>query len=116
MYFYDDNKIINCKNNYFYKGGGCVSKCGPGYITNPGVSQTTGYCDKSCSGSQTCYQNLNSREDYDPESNPGYCKPDNVTYNLFFNCVPYTKNYYMQFSGFYNSQTIKINLANSLQS
>ena len=119
LYFYDDNKIINCKNNYFYKDKDCISnttKCGPDFITNPGVSQTTGYCDKSCSGSQTCNQNLNSREDYDPESNPGYCNPDNVTYNLFFNCVPYTSNYYMQFSGFYNSQTIKINLANSLQS
>ena len=119
LYFYDDNKIINCKNNYFYKDKDCISnttKCGPDFITNPGVSQTTGYCDKSCSGSQTCNQNLNSREDYDPESNPGYCKPNSVTYNLFFNCVPYTSNYYMQFSGFYNSQTIKINLANSLQS
>ena len=115
-YVYDDNKLLHCKDGYFYYYTGTPptfqcnpSKCGAGYITYPGVltsTTSTGYCD---------YAHLINNADFDYNNNK-FCSNYPLTYNLFFNCLDDTKNYYMQYSGFYNSQTLKIDLAQSLSS
>ena len=118
-YLYDDNKIMNCENNYFYNknDGTCViNKCNSGFITFPGVSKDTGYCDYECPSSFTCDQTLlNNEDDYDYD-NSNFCQNNPSLYNLFFKCVSPSDNYYLQFSGFYNSQTIQFDLPKSLSS
>ena len=114
-YLYDNDKILNCENNYFYNNNECsLDQCNSGYITYPGISSTTGYCDYSCGYLLTCNQTLSSEDDYD-YNNTKFCKDEN-NYNLFFKCVDPSSNYYLQFSGYYNSQTIQFNLKTPLKS
>ena len=125
-YLYDDNKILNCKYNeigssYYYNKGNIdessrcsISQCSGRYITYPGVSKTTGYCDYECPTSFDCRQMVNL-PDYDYDSGK-FCIKQNNIYNLFYKCVDIKNNYYLQFSGFYNSQTIEFNLGEPLQS
>ena len=54
-------------------------------------------------------------EDYEYDSNV-FCKTENNFYNLFYKCVDPSHNYYLQYSGFYNSQLIEFNLPNPLSS
>ena len=113
LYVYDDNKFLNCENNYFYNSDKtCVLNQCPGYLAYPGVSkkgtnrQTTGYCDYPCTGNLKCKQELSQDSDFN--YNGEFCQTN--AYNLFYRCVEknYIHNYYLQYSGFYNSQTMKL--------
>ena len=122
LYFYDDQKILNCNNDFFYNfhsdpictSGGCDSSSGSKFMTYPGISYETGYCSYPCLNTQKC-ETLTEGIDLDYDNN-NFCKNYLNNYNLFYRCVEYSKNYTMQFSGFYNSQMIKINLEKALQS
>ena len=116
-YSYDDNKILNCKNNFFYNEDPmkCLTEC-QSSTTYPGISKTTGYCDYRCPSSFTCpHTPLPDEKDYDYNNNK-YCQDYTRYYNLFYKCVSPSQNYYLQFSGFYNSQTIQFNLPTPLKS
>ena len=122
FYYYDDQKILNCKDGYFYTDETCDSNCKSGYITYPGVSvpSTNGYCSYICMSTQTCSNDVYKQTDitinnFNYKSNK-FCSDYKAAYNLFFECVDPTKNYSMQYSGFYNSQLIKIDLKKELKS
>ena len=121
LYFYDDNRLLNCENGYFYsKTSSSVTcnsaKCASGSMTYPGVSQQTGYCDRPCLPSETCDQTkLTNRNSYDYNNN-NFCKDYTTSYNLFFNCTEIFEKFYLQYSGFYNSQLLQINLDQPLRS
>ena len=80
------------------------------------MSRTTGYCSYKCLDTQTCVNNYQHTEDLNYNSDNNFCINPSSAYNLFFECVDPAKNYYIQYSGFYNSQTIKIDLKQSLHS
>ena len=110
LYYYDDNKILKCAYNYSYTENYspspiCDSECKNGYIIYPGVSKKTGYCNYKCD-----YCSMVEGEDF--------CRDYDSSqfYNLFSNCVKEEENIYLQFSGFYNSQLIKIDLEKPLPS
>ena len=120
LYLYDDNKVLNCKNKHFfnqYQKECSINEyqCDNNYLPFPGIAkkrgngekQTTGYCDNPCTGSLTCDLTLNAESDFD--YNGKFCDNTNA-YNLFYKCIEYidNKNYYLQFSGFYNTQTIEL--------
>ena len=128
QYLYDDNKILNCKDNYYYNHDTannnikCLNTCDNSigkFITYPGISRTTGYCDYKCEDSFTCNQDQLSSttaDDYDYEKT-NFCSNPSNAYNLFYNCIKKgLHKYYLQYSGFYNSQTIEIKLTNPLKS
>ena len=123
-FLYDDGKIMNCKNNYFYNNGDktcSLNQCNNDFITFPGISKTatstatTGYCDYKCDSSFQCTTQLSKEDDYDYDQHK-FCKSDQNFYNLFFKCVNPSDNYYLQFSGFYNTQTIHFDLPKPLDS
>ena len=115
LYYYDDQKILNCKENNFYSNGVCGNRCENGYITYPGVSKTNGYCSFKCLDTQTCDNDYQNTEDLNYDKTK-FCKNPSTAYNLFFECVPPSNNYFIQYSGFYNSQLIKIDLNKLLKS
>ena len=126
QYLYDDNKILNCKDNNYYNHNinnnniKCLNKCydSDKFITFPGVSRTTGFCDYKCPDSFTCNQDklTINENDYDYNTN-NFCKDPTQYYNLFYDCEKLGENkYYLQYSGFYNSQTIEIKIDNPLKS
>ena len=120
-YVYDDDKIINCQKNYFYSTTNkCDSQCDTHYMIYPGVAEDTGICQFYCEGSLKCenVKFIDSDTDRDELDFDKTTICNNIVdyYNLFYKCVPYSDKYYLQYSGFYNSQTIKIDLNTPLQS
>ena len=117
LYYYDDDEILYCKNDFgYYTNGVCGTSCGSGYITYPGVDKNKGYCSFKCTLPQKCENDYQKEDVYLNYENDKFCKNPSSSYNLFFECVDPTINYYIQYSGFYNSQTIKIGLKQSLES
>ena len=117
LYYYDDDEILNCKDDYFYTKGNCGTTCESGFITYPGVDKKKGYCSYECENTQTCLNDYQEKDlSYNADNINNFCVNPTTAYNLFFECVQPSKNYYIQYSGFYNSQTITIDLKNPLQS
>ena len=118
LYYYDDDEILYCENGYgYYTNGVCGTSCGSGYITYPGVDKNKGYCSFECTRTQKCENDYQKEDVYLNYENDKFCKDPSTSYNLFFECVdPSINKYYIQYSGFYNSQTIKIDLKHSLES
>ena len=133
QYLYDDNKLLYCQENYFYNDDNngnieCLSKCKPGFTIYPEflyqtssttTIRNTGYCFK-CVDYSTCDQTLfSSKDDFDYDKNSNnYCQNTPQIYNLFYTCINKNDNhnYYLQYSGFYNSQTIEFKLEKPLSS
>ncbi len=132
QYLYDDNKLLYCKENYFYNDDNGIIECTinsckngfsiyPEFIIQNAATTTkrnTGYCFK-CAESSKCNQDFSSKDDFDFDKHL-YCKevyPN--SYNLFYTCPNQKYNYhdyYLQYSGFYNSQTIEFKLDKPLKS
>ena len=114
-YVYDDNLALSCKLFLDYESNQCNETC-VNYHKIPfeGVHDKSGYCDYSCSPSMVCdYDHLNrERLDY----NGDFCLNTINGYNLFFRCEDNQVDYYMQYSGFYNSGKIHLDISPALQS
>ena len=114
-YVYDDNLALSCTNYLDYDSNQCNTTC-VNYKKIPfeGVSDVSGYCDYSCSSSMVCdYDHLNTeRLDY----NGDFCLNNIEGYNLFFRCEDNQVDYFMQYSGFYNSGKIHLDISPSLKS
>ena len=114
-YVYDDYKAMSCTHFLDYESNQCNTTCIKfNKIPFEGVNDQSGYCDYSCSSSMVCdYDHLNTeRLDY----NGGFCLNNIEGYNLFFRCEDGQVDYYMQFSGFYNSGQLDLELEKTLDS
>jgi hypothetical protein len=61
---------------------------------------TSGYCDHICSNAMKCNnENFND-----------FCETEGDYYNLYYECVDKSNDYYMQFSHFYSPGTIEIEI------
>ena len=115
LYVYDDNKAMSCKKFLNWEINQCTESCIQyKKIPYQGVSDTTGYCDYLCSPSMVCdYDHLNKeRLDY----NGDFCLKDIEGYNLFFRCEDNQADYFLQYSGFYNSGQMDLEINPPLQS
>ena len=114
-YVYDDYLALSCQRFLDYESNQCNNTCVKyNKIPYEGVHDQSGYCDYSCSPSMVCdYDHLNTeRLDY----NGSFCLNTINGYNLFFRCEDGQSDYYMQFSGFYNSGQINLDLNPVLKS
>ena len=114
-YVYDDNMALSCYNFLDYQSNQCNTTCVKyNKIPYEGVSDVSGYCDYSCSSSMVCdYDHLNTeRLDY----NGDFCKNNIEGYNLFFRCEDGQADYYLQYSGFYNSGQMDLEIDPPLKS
>ena len=122
-YLFDDDKILNCQSPYYFYDNDkenfpkdptkaeCIKPCkDQNYVPFQGITGGTGMCDYSCQNDLLC-----DNDDYTSSTYvyTTFCKSN---LNLFYKCVPKEKNYYLQFSGFYNTQTIQFNLEKPLKS
>ena len=122
-YLFDDDKILNCQSPYYFYDNDkenfpkdptkaeCIKPCkDQNYVPFQGITGGTGMCDYSCQNDLLC-----DNDDYTSSTYvyTTFCKSN---LNLFYKCVPKEKNYYLQFSGFYNTQTIQFNLKDPLKS
>ena len=130
QYLFDDNKILNCKSGfYFYDNdtnvnkdpskAKCINSCYREPVKRlpfqgiTGIPGNTGMCDYKCEGGLKCDDDTYTREDYNYN---GFCQSNFL--NLFYKCYQEEEdtNYYLQFSGFYNTQTIQFDLKEPLKS
>ena len=115
IYVYDDYLALNCKQFLNWENNNCIDSC-VYYKKVPyeGISDKTGYCDYLCSPSMVCdYDHLNKeRLDY----NGDFCLNYINGYNLFFRCEDNQVDYFLQFSGFYNSGQMDLDISPPLQS
>ena len=114
--YWDIDKPLFCVNNYEYlntKNNECVT-------TGPCVFGTSKYihypyskyCDSICSGPMTCNKNYDINA---PDNS--YCQNINSNwYNLFYSCEDKETKYYFQYSSFYNSGNIDIEINPELDS
>ena len=101
QYFYDDNAPLRCKKYMQHKKVDsirqCDEQCDDGYMIYPG---TSGYCDHICSNAMKCNsENFNN-----------FCETEGDYYNLYYECVDKSNDYYMQFSHFYSPGSIEIKI------
>ena len=105
-YVYDDNMPMCCEKYLDIETNECTNSC-IDYRKLPyeGVNENSGYCDYTCSDSMTCLKDhiTGSELDY----NKGFCTSLSQAYNLFFRCEDDQIDYYLQFSGFYNSSKME---------
>ena len=114
-YVYDDNLALSCQRFLDYESNQCNTTCVKyNKIPFEGVHDQSGYCDYSCSPSMVCdYDHLNAeRLDFDGD----FCLNSINGYNLFFRCEDGQVDYYMQYSGFYNSGQIDLEISPPLKS
>ena len=114
-YVYDDNMALTCEKFLDWKTNKCVDTCVEiKKIPYEGVSDSSGYCDYSCSSSMVCdYDHLNEEKlDY----NGDFCLNNIEGYNLFFRCEDNQVDYFLQYSGFYNSGQMDLSINPPLQS
>ena len=104
-YVYDDNEPLCCKLYLNHDINECDDTC-VNFRRLPfeGINENSGYCDYTCSDSMSCLvDHLNGDDlDYDKQEN-GFCTSLSKAYNLFFRCEDDQIDYYLQYSGFYNS-------------
>ena len=114
-YVYDDNLALSCTKFLDYESNQCNDTCiNYNKVPFEGVHDKSGYCDYLCSPSMVCdYDHLDTeRLDY----NGDFCLNTISGYNLFFRCEDGQADYYMQFSGFYNSGQIDLEINPPLKS
>ena len=111
---YDDNKPIRCKFRMNYEderscsSGPCGRDSkGDQYIRYPGL-ENGNYCDYKCSPSMKCNDNYGENLD-------SFCEENDI-YNMFYTCVDYRTEYYLQFSYFYHSKKFEFTIETELKS
>ena len=115
IYVYEDYKALSCEKFLNWELNKCTDTC-TNYKKVPyeGVSDVTGYCDYLCSPSMVCdHDHLNKER---LNHNGDFCLKDINGYNLFFRCEDNQVDYYLQFSGFYNSGQMDLVINPPLQS
>ena len=112
---WDDNKPLICKvytdtqNDICISSGPCNIN-GQKYIVYPGIDDSFGYCDYLCSGPMVCESNyFDMTRPFSTGTSTSFCKNtySNI-YNLFYSCENTETKYYLQYSSFYNPDTINI--------
>ena len=105
-YVYDDNEPLCCNEYLNHDINECSDTC-VNFRRLPfeGVNDNSGYCDYSCSDSMSCLKDHLNGDDLD--YNKGFCTSLSKAYNLFFRCEDDQIDYYLQFSGFYNSSKLE---------
>ena len=104
-YVYDDNEPLCCKLYLNHDTNECDKTCvNFRRLPYEGINEDSGYCDYTCSDSMSCLvDHLKGDDlDYDKDEN-GFCTSLSKAYNLFFRCEDDQIDYYLQFSGFYNT-------------
>ena len=115
LYVYDDNLAMSCEKFLDWETNNCTDSCIHfKKVPYEGVSDLSGYCDYLCSPSMVCdYDHLNEeRLNY----NGDFCLNNINGYNLFFRCEDNQVDYFLQFSGFYNSGQMDLEISPPLQS
>ena len=101
---YYDDKPLKCSSSYYMNQNKiCTKTCeydSLNYTFYPGFNDRN-FCDYFCTSSMNCNLNILSYTN-------DFCINSNDIYNLYYKCVDKSKNYYLQFSGFYNSENINI--------
>ena len=95
-------KYLNTKQNKCEESSPCLIN-GQKYIPFKSY-MTSGFCDNVCSGPMSC------------GDSDDYCRENDNNYNLFYSCETKEKKYYLQYSSFYNPDTIKITVNPPLNS
>ena len=115
IYVYDDNEALSCEKFLNWEINECTDKCiNYNRIPFEGVSDVSGYCDYLCSPSMVCDNDHLNKERLD--YNGGFCLNNINGYNLFYRCEDNQVDYYLQFSGFYNSGQMDLEIEPPLQS
>ena len=101
-YVYDDYQAMCCEKYLDTNKNECDDTCINFHeVPFVGVNDKSGYCDYTCQESMTCLydQPAGNNLDYDG----GFCTELSKAYNLFYRCEDNQVDYYLQYSGFYNS-------------
>ena len=105
-YVYDDNEPLCCELFLNHDTNICNNTCVEfKRLPYEGVNEKSGYCDYHCSDSMSCLVDHLSGDDLDYDKQ--FCTSLSKAYNLFFRCEDDQVDYYLQFSGFYNSSKIE---------
>ena len=101
-YVYDDNSPMSCELYLNTETNECNRNC-VDYRKLPfqGVNDKSGYCEYTCTDSMTCLKDQPTGKELDYDG--GFCTDLSEAYNLFFRCEDDQIDYYLQYSGFYNS-------------
>ena len=101
-YVYDDNFPMNCELYLDTDTNQCHNNCVDfRKIPYQGVNDKSGYCDYACSDSMACLKDQPTGNELNYDG--GFCTDLSKAYNLFFRCEDDQIDYYLQYSGFYNS-------------
>ena len=105
-YVYDDNLPMCCEYYLNTETDQCTDTCTEfKKLPYPGVHLESGYCDYTCSDSMSCIKDHPSGEDLNYDG--PFCTYLSKAYNLFYRCEDNRIDYYLQFSGFYNSSKME---------
>ena len=108
-YVYDDNLPLCCNEFLNHDTDQCSTTCvNFKRLPYEGVNDNSGYCDYTCSDSMSCLYDHLSGDDLDYDKK--FCTSLSKAYNLFFRCEDDQIDYYLQFSGFYNSTKLEKDL------
>ena len=107
-YVYDDDEPLCCYNYLNHDTNECDNTCvNFRRLPYEGVHENSGYCDYTCSDSMSCLKDHLDGDDLDYDAENGFCTSLSKAYNLFFRCEDDQIDYYLQFSGFYNSSRLE---------
>ena len=97
-FFYKEDAPLRCKEYMQHTKVDsirqCDSQCDDGYMNYP----DSGYCDHICSIAMKC----------DSDNYDDFCVTGGDYYNLYYECVDKSNDYYMQYSHFYSPGKIEI--------
>ena len=101
VFFYKENSPLKCEKFMQHKKVNsirqCDAQCDENYMIYPGINKNEGYCDHICTNAMNC-------ENFDDD----YCKEG--YYNLYYECVDQSNDYFMQYSHFYSGGEINIEI------
>ena len=105
-FVYDDYLPLCCNYYLNIETNECTDTCTEfRKLPYQGVHQESGYCDYTCSDSMSCIKDHPSGEELNYDG--PFCTTLSKAYNLFFRCEDNQINYYLQFSGFYNTSKME---------
>ena len=108
MYMMIMNHFVCCYNYLNHDTNECDNTCvNFRRLPYEGVHENSGYCDYTCSDSMSCLKDHLDGDDLDYDAENGFCTSLSKAYNLFFRCEDDQIDYYLQFSGFYNSSRLE---------